>query len=199
MKKKNFILLITFVLIKFQIYAQVVNKNGQEVLENIQNTSDLDKPISTATQTALDLKSTIASPTFTGTPTLPTGTIGVTQAGGDNSTAIATTAFVTSAVNQNYTATIVNLDQNIPSNTSSLYAIDVSAAAVSLTLPAITALPNKGIISISDYKGNASTNNITIIPNGSDKIFGASSYIINSDYTTITLMVIPDQDIWIVK
>ena len=199
MKKKNFILLITFVLIKFQIYAQVVNKNGQEVLENIQNTSDLDKPISTATQTALDLKSTIASPTFTGTPTLPTGTIGVTQAGGDNSTAIATTAFVTSAVNQNYNATIVNLDQNIPSNTSSLYAIDVSAAAVSLTLPAITALPNKGIISISDYKGNASTNNITIIPNGSDKIFGASSYIINSDYTTITLMVIPDQDIWIVK
>ena len=199
MKKKNFILLITFVLIKFQIYAQVVNKNGQEVLENIQNTSDLDQPISTATQTALDLKSTIASPTFTGTPTLPTGTIGVTQAGGDNSTAIATTAFVTSAVNQNYNATIVNLDQNIPSNTSSLYAIDVSAAAVSLTLPAITALPNKGIISISDYKGNASTNNITIIPNGSDKIFGASSYIINSDYTTITLMVIPDQDIWIVK
>jgi len=152
MKKKNFILLITFVLIKFQIYAQVVNKNGQEVLENIQNTSDLDQPISTATQTALDLKSTIASPTFTGTPTLPTGTIGVTQTGGDNSTAIATTAFVTSAVNQNYTATIVNLDQNIPSNTSSLYAIDVSAAAVSLTLPAITALPNKGIISISDYK-----------------------------------------------
>ena len=152
MKKKNFILLITFVLIKFQIYAQVVNKNGQEVLENIQNTSDLDQPISTATQTALDLKSTIASPTFTGTPTLPTGTIGVTQAGGDTSTAIATTAFVTSAVSQNYTVTMVNSDHTILPSTSDLYAIDVSAAAVSLTLPAITALPNKGIISISDYK-----------------------------------------------
>jgi len=35
------------------------------------------------------------SPVFTGTPTLPTGTIGITQASGDNSTKLATTAFVT--------------------------------------------------------------------------------------------------------
>ena len=51
-------------------------------------------PVSTATQSALDLKANIASPTFTGTPTLPTGTIGVTQTAGNNTTAIATTAFV---------------------------------------------------------------------------------------------------------
>jgi hypothetical protein len=37
------------------------------------------------------------SPTFTGTPTLPTGTIAVTQSPGNNTTAIATTAFVTAA------------------------------------------------------------------------------------------------------
>ena len=36
-------------------------------LANVDNTSDSNKPISTATQTALDLKATIASPTFTGT------------------------------------------------------------------------------------------------------------------------------------
>lgn len=35
----------------------------------------------------------LASPTFTGTPTLPTGTIGVTQATGTSSTTLATTAF----------------------------------------------------------------------------------------------------------
>jgi hypothetical protein len=35
-----------------------------------------------------------ASPTFTGTPTLPTGTIATTQSQGNNSTAIATTAYV---------------------------------------------------------------------------------------------------------
>jgi hypothetical protein len=36
-------------------------------LSNVDNTSDLDKPVSTATQTALDLKANLASPTFTGT------------------------------------------------------------------------------------------------------------------------------------
>ena len=43
-------------------------------------------------------KADLASPTFTGTPTLPTGTIGVTQSPGNNTTALATTAFVTAAV-----------------------------------------------------------------------------------------------------
>ena len=40
----------------------------------------------------------LASPTFTGTPTLPTGTIATTQTVGNNTTAVATTAFVTAAV-----------------------------------------------------------------------------------------------------
>jgi hypothetical protein len=40
----------------------------------------------------------LASPTFTGTPTLPTGTIATTQSPGNNTTAVATTAFVTAAV-----------------------------------------------------------------------------------------------------
>jgi hypothetical protein len=36
----------------------------------------------------------LASPTFTGTPTLPTGTVAVTQTAGNSTTAVATTAFV---------------------------------------------------------------------------------------------------------
>ena len=36
-------------------------------LDSVDNTSDADKPVSTATQTALDLKAPLASPTFTGT------------------------------------------------------------------------------------------------------------------------------------
>jgi hypothetical protein len=43
-------------------------------------------------------KANLASPTFTGTPTLPTGTIATTQSPGNNTTALATTAFVTAAV-----------------------------------------------------------------------------------------------------
>ena len=41
----------------------------------------------------------LASPTFTGTPSLPTGTVGVTQTASDSSTKLATTAFVKA---QNY-------------------------------------------------------------------------------------------------
>ena len=63
-------------------------------LGNVDNISDANKPVSTAQQTALDLKANLASPTFTGTPTLPTGTIAVTQTVADNSTKVATTAFV---------------------------------------------------------------------------------------------------------
>jgi hypothetical protein len=44
-------------------------------LANVDNTTDANKPVSTATQTALDAKAPIASPTFTGTVTLPEGTV----------------------------------------------------------------------------------------------------------------------------
>ena len=61
-------------------------------LGSADNTSDVAKPISTATQAALDLKAPIDSPTFTGDPKAPT------PLAGDNDTSIATTAFVTAAV-----------------------------------------------------------------------------------------------------
>ena len=44
--------------------------------------------------TAIATKADLSGPTFTGTPTLPTGTIGVTQSSTDSSTKLATTAFV---------------------------------------------------------------------------------------------------------
>ena len=56
-------------------------------LGNVNNTSDADKPVSTATQTALNLKANLESPALTGTPTAPTASAGT------NTTQIATTAF----------------------------------------------------------------------------------------------------------
>jgi hypothetical protein len=44
--------------------------------------------------TAVATKADLASPTFTGTPSLPTGTTAVTQSASDDSTKLATTAFV---------------------------------------------------------------------------------------------------------
>lgn len=61
-------------------------------LGNVDNTSDAAKPVSTATQNALNLKADLASPALTGTPTAPTAN----QA--TNSTQIATTAFVKAAL-----------------------------------------------------------------------------------------------------
>jgi predicted acyltransferase (DUF342 family) len=57
-------------------------------LNNIDNTSDQNKPVSLATQGALDLKANIESPFFTGTPNAPTATTGT------NTAQIATTAYV---------------------------------------------------------------------------------------------------------
>lgn len=60
-------------------------------LGNVDNTSDASKPVSTATQTALDLKAPLASPSLSGAPTAPTA------APGTNTTQLATTAFVAAA------------------------------------------------------------------------------------------------------
>lgn len=65
---------------------------SQVGLANVDNTSDVNKPVSTATQTALNLKANLTSPTFTGTPKAPTATAGT------NTTQIATTAFVATEI-----------------------------------------------------------------------------------------------------
>ena len=85
-------------------------------LTNVNNTSDAKKPVSTATQTALDLKAPLKDPTFKGTATattfsgdingtINTATTATTQSSGDNSTKVATTAFVTASVLKPGTAT----------------------------------------------------------------------------------------------
>lgn len=61
-------------------------------LGNVDNTADASKPISSATQTALNAKAPLASPTFTGIPAAPTADVAT------NNTQIATTAFVQAVV-----------------------------------------------------------------------------------------------------
>ena len=62
----------------------------------------------------------LAGPTFTGTPTLPTGTIATTQTAGNSTTAVATTAFVTTADNlkANLAAPTFTGNVVLPSTTS---------------------------------------------------------------------------------
>lgn len=61
-------------------------------LANVDNTTDAGKPISTATQTALDLKANLAGPALTGVPTAPTAVVNT------STTQLATTAFVNAEI-----------------------------------------------------------------------------------------------------
>lgn len=67
--------------------AEFALKADAADVSNVDNTSDANKPVSTATQTALNLKADLASPALTGTPTAPTA------AADTSTTQIATTAF----------------------------------------------------------------------------------------------------------
>jgi hypothetical protein len=65
-------------------------------LANVDNTSDANKPVSTATQTALDLKAPKAAPTFTGTLTAADVTISGNLTVSGTTTTVNTTNFTTS-------------------------------------------------------------------------------------------------------
>lgn len=120
----------------------VVLAKGDVGLGSVDNTSDAGKPVSTAQQTALNLKADLASPTFTGTPTLPTGTIAVTQTAGNNTTAVATTAFV---------AALGALKANLASPTFTGTVSGVTAAMVGA--PALSVLTTKGDVFVATASG----------------------------------------------
>lgn len=75
-----------------QVKTDLVLTKSDVGLANADNTSDAAKPVSTAQQTALDLKAPLASPALTGTPTAPTA------AAETDTDQLATTAFVQAAV-----------------------------------------------------------------------------------------------------
>jgi hypothetical protein len=99
-------------------------------LANVDNTSDVNKPVSTAAQTALDLKAPLASPTFTGTAMAPTATAGT------NTTQIATTAFVTGAIttanatNANSTGDVTSVGNATTIVTNAITTAKIAAANV---------------------------------------------------------------------
>ena len=70
--------------------------------------------------TAIATKADLASPTFTGTPTLPTGTIATTQSAGNNTTAIATTAFVQAAFALLYPVGSIYTNASVSTNPATL-------------------------------------------------------------------------------
>ena len=70
--------------------------------------------------TAVATKADLASPTFTGTPALPTGTTGVTQSSGNSTTLLATTAFVQAAIALLYPVGSIYTNASVSTNPGTL-------------------------------------------------------------------------------
>lgn len=66
---------------------------------------------------AIATKADLASPTFTGSPVLPTGATGITQSAGNNSTALSTTAYTDTAITTERTATATLTNKSLTSPT----------------------------------------------------------------------------------
>ena len=69
---------------------------------------------------AIATKADLASPTFTGTPSLPTGTTAVTQTAGNNTTLLATTAFVQAAIALLYPVGSIYTNATVSTNPGTL-------------------------------------------------------------------------------
>jgi hypothetical protein len=126
------------------------------------------------------------SPTFTGTPTLPTGTIAVTQSPGNNTTAIATTAFVTAATGTLGTMSTQNANNvAITGGTvSGLSSLGVSGTATATTFSgAGTSLTGTA----SSLTVGTATNATNILGNSSQPYANnIGSRSINTTYTNST-------------
>ena len=147
-------------------------------LSNIDNTSDLNKPVSVAGQAALDLKANLASPTFTGLVVLPTGTIGITQSLNDNSTKLATTAYVASAM-ADASGTITNsvADATTTSKGKILLAGDLGGTASTPLVMSIGGLSKDDIAAAAILSNTATAQNTasTIVKRDASGNFTATS------------------------
>jgi hypothetical protein len=71
-------------------------------------------------QTSIATKADLTSPSFTGTPSLPTGATGITQSYGNSSTSLATTAFVQAALAAIYPVGSIYTNATVSTNPATL-------------------------------------------------------------------------------
>jgi hypothetical protein len=111
-----------------------------------------------AIQTQLDAKAGLASPPFTGAPTVPTAV------GGTNTTQAASTEFVNTALSGVGSAGFVVKTTAYTASTGDNILANTSGGVWTLTLPAT---PTAGdTVTIADYGDNWNANNLTVARNG---------------------------------
>jgi hypothetical protein len=176
-----------------QLKTDLALAKGDVGLGNVDNTADTAKPVSTATQTALDLKAPLASPTFTGTVAGVTKThVGLGNV--DN----------TSDVNKPVsTATQTALDgkQPVDSDLTAIAALTTTSYGRSLLTGADAAATRTaigvaaavaGLVNVKDYgaAGDGTADDtaeiaaaITAAPSGGEVYFPPGTYKISSELT----------------
>jgi cytoskeletal protein CcmA (bactofilin family) len=179
-------------------------------LGNVDNTSDVNKPVSTAMQTALNAKANVQDASFIGIPLAPTANAGTTTA------QIATTEFVGTAINNligpavgtsfNTLKTIANAINNDLS-----YSVTVNNALglkANIASPAFTGTVTAPIIDVSsklivrsdssmngnlvvgnhvEILGDLSVNGIATINFAQHSIPSTAISFINNEYSTLTI------------
>ena len=151
--------------------AQITKNKSDVGLGNVDNTTDALKPVSTAGQTALNLKANLASPSLTGNPTAPT------QADNDDSTKIATTAYVQREVSDllggapaafdtllEISASIANGDSDVVALTTTVGTKLAKASNLSDLANASTSRTNLGV----DAAGTDNSTNVTLVTDSHD-------------------------------
>jgi hypothetical protein len=144
-----------------------------------------------ALQTNLNAKADLNSPSFTGTPTLPSGTIGVTQSPGNNSTAVATTAFVQTALSS---GTVVDADANTKGKVQLAGDLAGSAAApVVAKLQGITvSAANPTVGQVLKYNGTAWIPDVSVMSETQTLSFSGSTLTISGTNSSVVLPTASD-------
>jgi hypothetical protein len=137
-------------------------------------------------------KAELASPTFTGTPTLPTGTIAVTQSANDNSTKVATTAYVDSAAvaftSANFATTQVFSGAGPGASFTDLNLSSVVGATQRVVLLKVTCGTAGGFVFTFKRKGDTATHGVQASTGGVNQTAGVqngeSAYVLTATDTS---------------
>ena len=158
---------------------------GDVGLGNVDNTSDANKPVSTAAQTALDLKAPLASPTFTGTVTLPSNTITTETIANDAVTSAKLADATIDIKTANYTLEFADKNKFIKMNVG-------SANTLTVPLASAAAFPTGAQIHIIQY----GTGKTQIVATGGVTIYGTPGLYLRAQYSSATLLKCADTNVW---
>lgn len=89
-------------------------------------------------------------------------------------------------------------DVTVADDDDIIYVNKSSGAATGVALPAVAARSSKKPLTIVDAKGDASSNNITLTPNGAETIVGLATWVIDADYGKITLRPFAAGSKWLI-